>query len=267
MFELELGHDLLDSEGFTTSDKDEAFIKRGRFISYCIGEDFRVNRKDHTWDGYIHPSQLNWRSKPETQASKLINKGKTPLVGDPLRAFMVGDHIHDQVEKMVKRHIFSTGYAEVPLVVKKWLFKGTADYVGYTPALGWTLIDFKSYSELQRDKAFGQRLAKDLGLTWDDLSEETQTYLSIKERQHDNPDPAHLTQAFTYTYFFNKYNEFLPFPKIKTVAICYIGKDKMRTREFYLPLNKNKHLLKKTVENYSSVYRLIKEHLNESPEA
>lgn len=251
----DMTHDLISDAELFINAKTEYMVSKGSLVDYCVTKEMEENRRQREWDGQIHPSALNWNSSPMTQYKKLYNKGQSQPGSRQLRAFLVGDFIHDKVEKMVGKQLF-TGWAEVPLINKELKFQGTADFVGFAPGVGWCLIDFKTYSELQTDKMGGDRLAEKYQLDLD-ADEELKARLYTKRRVLDGPDNAHATQAFTYALFFNQFNNFLPCPPVEHVVIAYLGKDQLQIQEFYMSIKDNKHLMKRALENYQAVLSLV----------
>lgn len=271
-------------------------IKTGTFVQSIMDKHIRACTPDKEWDGYIHPSYLDWEKSPEQQVQGLLKKGKTQKPVEMHRYFQLGNLIHEDIQTAFEKYL--PGYAEIGWKSDKYLFAGTADYVGLHPKLGGIVFEFKSYGELQRDTAGGKVLfnkiqhqllpdkvvnikGEEVTVTYGFGSstftqkqlDETGERLLTKERVLVAPESNHLTQGFTYAWIFNKIGygvqridverngkvrEVLKkrvLPGIKWVCICYIGKNKYQTSEFWYSLKKHSDLVKRAESNYKRVLK------------
>lgn len=271
-------------------------IKTGTFVQALLDRYIKEVTPDHDWDGYIHPSYLDWEKTPEQQVQGLLKKGKKPKPVEMHRYFQLGNLIHNDIQTACEKYL--PGYAEIGWKSDKYLFAGTADYVGLHKKLGGVVFEFKSYGELQKDVAAGKTLFDKIQhqLLPDKVvnikgQEVTVTYgfgsstftqkqldevgerLLTRERVIYQPESNHLTQGFTYAWIFNKigygvqridvekngkFREVLKkrtLPEIEWVCICYIGKNKYQTKEFWYSLKKHADLVKRAESNYKRVLK------------
>lgn len=252
--------------------------------------------EDDSWDGYLHPSYLDWSKSAEKQLVKLENKGKYNAHATANRMYYLGNLLHAAVQHLVSP-AFTLAYPEIGLRIEKYAFKGTSDFIGYHPTLGWVLFEFKSYGELQRDATLGKTLnAKLDGILSGLRTEHNQstkplhsseyassqanisyahmahirTRLMNCERDMSKAQEDHVCQAFTYTWLLQMRGfgvqrrkkqdgtEVLAkrdIPRIDRVCVCYIGKSKFETVEFWYSVKKHQHLIEKAKDNYISVFK------------
>lgn len=280
----------------------QKLVSTGTFVQNVIDE-YVSSAEDKPFDGYIHPSYLDWSKKPEAQVKKLMNKGHRAAV-EAYRAYAQGNMIHELIETAFDGRV--EGYSEIGYKSESILFAGTADYVAKIHSLGGVLFEFKSYSELQTDNVTGRTLFAKLEqaagsmlrntdnpitkeaianglinkyhLITDTQLKEIEKRLCTKEREHPKPDAAHLTQACTYAWIFNKIGygvqrqkvdgeEVLTrreLPEIRWICVCYIGKGKWTTREFWIPVYRKPELLEKAKRNYGNVLKVFRSALSET---
>lgn len=252
-------------------------LKAGRFLQTYLDKYIMKMTPNKEWDNMIHPSYLNWDKAPEVQVDNLIRKGSQRLGINAHRNFRLGDLLHNDVQDALET---TTEFvAEVGYFSQKWLFAGTCDGIMNHPRLGSGVIEFKSYSSLQRDKTGGERLQKKLkqpaileavNMNWI----EDKDWVEILERCLNKervvePTPEHLTQLFTYVWIFNKtggkgYQKQengvieIDFGIPKWAMLCYIGKEGFETKEFFYQIKKHSELVEKAEQNYKRVYKEMK---------
>lgn len=209
-------------------------VKAGRFTQSLLDSSLMANNEERTWDGYIHPSHLDWTKTPEKQFEAHVNKGSFRFPVEALRRFELGNLIHDRIQMLIEQQV--DGWREVRFNPEELKFHGTADFIMQHELLGGVVFEFKSFSELQRDASFGERIKRkfethlklEVGekerhykskltgkeetlthvnrynlFTDHELNEAYDRMMSYK-KVYKKADEAHLTQAFTYAWIARK---------------------------------------------------------------
>jgi hypothetical protein len=242
-----------DNDFTKVTGKNGAVIQEGSVVGDAFGASF-VARESKQWDGYIHPSALDWNSAPETQYKKLYTKGDLELQDGSalLKNFAQGDLLHLELCKRLQPTL--KGDFEVGFINKEIRFMGTADWIVKIPGMGTCLLDFKTFNPLSRDKARAKQLLTKEKI---ELTGELLDRVNSSERVMTEPDQKHLTQVFTYAYIFNMFTNNFRFDKIDTVGVIYLNKSEWAIKEFYLKLSDNQALLEKAANNYVEVLKLV----------
>lgn len=218
-------------------------------------ENFLVaSSRKSSWDGYVHPSSLDWNSAVDTQM-KSLRKEFVPSVFT-LKRMAVGSIIHNYIQHLQHESFFAgKSHREVHITSDKLLFRGTPDQYGEHKHLGNVLIEYKSVSSYQRDKTFADKVLKRMiqADAWENLNEkdreEAYNRLCVKYVDYANPETNHLTQAFTYAFIMKREFGFFP----DHICVCYVRKESLDTMEFWYPVKDHQDLLRKAVDNYKAV--------------
>jgi len=208
----------------------KSLIRNGRLMQSILDSSLIHNNEERTWDGYIHPSHLDWSKPVDKQFNDHVTKGSFRFPVEALRRFELGNLIHDRIQMLVEQQL--EGWREVRFNPEDLMFHGTADFIASHSILGGILFEFKSFSELQRDASFGSRMkmkfenqlklhvgqkertykskvtAKEetlkhidkYHLFTDRELEESYERLMTYKKVYKKPDESHLTQAFTYAW-------------------------------------------------------------------
>ena len=104
-------------------------VEERRVIGEVMDLHLYKNQKYAPWDYYIHPSSLNWASRPEAQLKKMMGKRRNdaPLI----KTFRLGDIIHDDIQGLLNECLFKWCNAEQHFESKRLFFRGTPDLFGY----------------------------------------------------------------------------------------------------------------------------------------
>lgn len=220
-------------------------------LQHILGEHVLKNQRQHGgWDGYIHPSSLDWNKSPEAQVNSL-RKTWQPSV-DSLLRMEVGNLIHDKIQSVLIKDFFESHQTEEHLSDDKILFRGTPDQIGTHKTLGSFILEYKSVASYQRDKSNADRKIKKLG-DLGELHDDVYNSLCIKYQDYKEPKSDHLTQLFTYIWILAYLKKEIP----KHAGVVYIRKDNMNTMEFWYKVSENKDLIVKAKDNYQKVYNLV----------
>lgn len=232
----------------------EQEILEGSVISGLLERDLVHAERGHPgWDGYLHPSCLNWNSSAESQLNKLRKKFSVHPAG--IQRMKVGSLVHDFIQKFVHESFFNgKSHVEEHIEDNDLLFRGTPDQWGEHPQLGLVVFEYKSISSYQSD-VIPVKVMRALEPILPSLPEDYLKRLKIKYIQYTEPKSDHLTQAFTYAFMMKRKYGKLP----DWVCICYIRKETLRTIEFWLNVPKHLDLVKKAWDNYKAVYKAVKE--------
>ena len=192
----------------------------GKIVQHYVDSVIDEEHTSKPWDGYIHPSHLDWSKAPEKQFEKHVNKGWKAAI-EAKRRFALGDLIHEYVQSQLEKSY--GGYREVRVSCDKSMFHGTCDFVGLHDRLGTTVFEIKSYSPTERDTTWannmrekferllssagfererkkGENLTSRYHVFTDKQIEELYHRLNTREKVLDKPSEDHLTQGFTYAW-------------------------------------------------------------------
>lgn len=241
-------------------------LKNNNVFTIEIDEHLVRTQKFTPADGFVHPSSLNWNSKPETQVKKLLTKRRQ--AASLLRIFRLGDLIHEDIQSLLSDHCFVKTYIERHIEVPKIFFRGTPDLLGKHKILGSVLLELKSISKYQKDRKKGDVWFNDIWKTYSNLNE-TDKFSDVEweeiyervctgEYHINEPKSEHLTQAFTYAWVLG----LLKYP-IDYVCIGYVRKDTYQIVEFWYNVLQSKELIEKAGNNYIKVMKLLRKEWKE----
>lgn len=208
-------------------------------------------RRSGGWDGYIHPSSLDWNKSVDAQVKKL-KKSWEPSV-DALRRMEVGNILHEYIQAEIHDN-FCKGNSvrEEHMESHKLLFRGTYDQMAPHTDLGLIILEYKSIASYQRDKASAESMMKKMVVP-EEIREEVFNRLCVKYVEYTEPKSDHLTQVFTYIFM----RKLLKLSVPERASVIYIRKETLDTMEFWYEVAKRKDLIKKAVDNYKAVFEAV----------
>jgi hypothetical protein len=210
-------------------------LQEGRIVQYHIDQAIEEDSEEKPWDGFIHPSHLNWALSPEKQFESHVNKGNWKPAIEAKRRFWLGNLYHDNIQSLLERNF--PGFREVRFDCDEIMFHGTTDYVGIHKKMGCVVFEIKSYEELERDRTWGSNMMEKFHRLLSTAGfERNKTYtpsdggrpqeithtnryhlftdLQIAELQHrlmsrekvlKTPSDSHITQGFTYAWMLDRW--------------------------------------------------------------
>lgn len=236
-------------------------IESGKLFDNQVGQ-YIYHKKGHTdADGWVHPSQLNWNSSPESQAKRLLNKYRHKP--DVLKRFHIGDKLHTDISEILADSSFHSADIEQHIEVPELLFRGTPDLYGRARIIGDVLVEIKTHSTYSKDTAGGKKLFNfldkntaivDLADEYPDQVDEIFRRLCLRPTLRQDANPEHWTQVFTYAWILLRQNLFRP----KWVCVLYVNKEHYYFTEFWKKVSVNKDLVYKARDNYFNVLEIIK---------
>lgn len=231
----------------------EQDITEGKVVSGLLERDLVYTERRHPgWDGYLHPSCLDWNSPVESQLKKLQKEFNIHPAG--LQRMKVGSLVHEFIQDFIHTSFFNgNSHVEEHIEDHELLFRGTPDQWGEHCTLGTVVFEYKSISSYQSD-AISAKTLRILEPVLPLLPEDYLKRLKVKYIQYTEPKSDHLTQAFTYAFMMKRKYGKLP----DWVCICYIRKETLGTIEFWLNVPKHLDLVKKAWDNYKAVYKAVK---------
>lgn len=229
-------------------------LVRDAYSEFLVTE--RAHKPNWQWDGYIHPSSLDWTKTPEQQFEAIRRNYTIPVEG--LRRMSVGTVLHDHIQDVMSQYLFVPGVPTAELGIESYphRFRGTPDQYGATKFGKNVLLEYKSISSYQVAKdSVVKRLEKSLDAAHPDRDE---ILKRVKQAYIDYTKPMenHLCQAFTYAVMLWVVKKIT----IDTVGIVYLRKETLGTIEFYYNLEEHTDLLEKAAQNYRNVLECVRVH-------
>lgn len=199
-------------------------LSQGKIVQHYLDKAIETQCQDKEWDGYIHPSLLDWGKTSKAQFSSHLNKSyRKPI--EAKRRFRFGDLVHYDIQDLLNMTL--EGIPEVRFSDEKYKFHGTCDYIAEHKKFGVIYFEFKSFSEYGTDNTNGRRLYqkirselyekeylhrdKDTGesekriVGWGNTDlERLEQRLSLYKNIITEPQSAHITQNATYAWFGKK---------------------------------------------------------------
>lgn len=235
-------------------------IAEGTLLNNAI-ESVVKHTPRRVWDGMIHSSKLDWNKDPQRQFDDHLSNysfGSTYT--------RAGDLYHEDFQKVLDSFFGAqNAYPEYRFQFPDLHFQGTIDRLQLGTPIGNILLEFKTTSELQRDKTGGDRIlngflkyAPEQNIThskfWIDNEANILDRLRTKTRTCE-PQSNHLTQMFSYVWAMSASVQ------IDWAVLVYISRDSYKVvGEFWYPISENQTKVNRAVTNLMEVRQCLLNH-------
>lgn len=239
-----------------------AWMSQGELVQNAL-DNVITRTGNRQWDGMIHSSKLDWDKDVQKQFDAHLKNYS--FSSSYTRA---GDLYHEDIQRVLDT-FFSPGLEEYRFHFPELHLQGTVDRIQYIDGIGWVLMEFKTTSELGRDKSGGDRilnkLLKDKHLkdnlivskAWGEHEDEILKRLRICERDN-KPKSNHLTQMFTYCWALSSTMQ------LDYACLIYIARDSYKIlSENWYKLSDNQSRIVRAYDNFMGVRECLLNYLNE----